>query len=120
MNSITRSPLFRTVRACLAQVAYMLALAVLLLWDVQSWQYDSRLETGAHGVLWVFACVMNLAYWSRRSDRLYYLWYERAQNRSDVLKKVEGGIRIATFISVAISGFLLLLILAVLVQHPAA
>ncbi|WP_433476477.1 hypothetical protein ACQPZP_05160 [Spirillospora sp. CA-142024] len=120
MKPITRSPLFKTVRACLAQVAYALALAALLLWDVQSWQYNSRMETGLHLFLWLFTCVMNLEHWTHRSDRLYHLWDERAKNRSDIWDKVNRGIFTATLISVVIFALLLLLILGVLVQHPAA
>ncbi|WP_433476336.1 hypothetical protein ACQPZP_04360 [Spirillospora sp. CA-142024] len=120
MKPITRSPLFRTVRACLAQVVYVLALAALLLWDVQSWQYDSRQETGVHGLVWVFTCVMNLIHWSHRSDSLAHLWDERAKNRRDIRDKVSGGISIVTFISLMIFALLLVLILAILVQHPAA
>ncbi|WP_433466441.1 hypothetical protein [Spirillospora sp. CA-128828] len=120
MKPITRSPLFRTVRACLAQVALALALAALLLWDVQSWQYDSRQETCVHGFLWVFTCVMNLIHWNHRSGSLYRQREEHAKNRSDIWDKVNRGIFTATLISVVIFALLFVLILGVLVQHPVA
>ncbi|WP_433477435.1 hypothetical protein ACQPZP_10480 [Spirillospora sp. CA-142024] len=120
MNSITRSPLVRTIRACVAQVLYTFAQLVLLLGALEAWKEQSTRETLVLLVLWVFMCGMNILRWGDRSDRLYNLWDQRAQNRSGVWKKLGAGIATAMAISLAIYVLGFFAIIATLSQHSAA